>query len=1507
MPDDTDPVSATETLASGVTTHTVDILRVGASFRAEVITTLSDLEGVLISKLESDNLSVNKSAKLSALLQQSQKQIANAYSLISSTMAGNLKELASLESEHTGQQIAKAMNVSASLVSSGLSAKQLEAAVNKPLLFGHSSAEWWAGQAENLRMKFSAQMQQGFLLGEGVDELARRIRGSKDKNYEDGIMPLTKRQAEALVRSSVIAMSNQASIDTIAGMEDIAKGIQWVSTLDSRTTLICKGLDRKVWRLPDFQPVGHAQAWPGATAHWNCRSRQIPVLRSWEELSGKSLPSISDEELLAATQANLVETGMMTADEASKVTLNKNAKQLDGEPAGMKDYGDWLEGKTDAQIDRILGPGRGQLFRSGQATLSDMLDQNNRPLTIEQLKAKIQQGIDPPETLGVPFLPAPKKAGLHFPEPEPPPPAKPTLSPADASAQLKIEAALATKAHQALMNQVLTTHADSSPEAQHAVFESLKLAKEVSTSLNDEAAAKVAAGTTPAKVKTILNKLAPDDPAKIAFGDKVKLALADIDKKAAAEAVHKAFGEFGSKSPAHAAAAAEASSLNHGKITADTLVEAIAILDMNATRQLQKLAAGAAGAGAILKSKAAAILKSKAEPTHDDLLQVQASAAEAVKVAAYTTVQNGLIKNLAEGKPLTAKQKAVYNDLTSDATLAEDLQKKVDAFKSSKQVQAAVSIATGPDLKVQNLAPGVPDTSTFEFLNTLPGSTNPGLYQDGAGKLWVVKKAASTSLAHVESETLADNIYRAAGVKVPFSALTTMGGETVKVAEFLSGGQQLSNAATPALFGKARENFVADALFGNWDAVGTGKNNMLVVGGDVWRIDNGGALEWRAMGAKKDAKWLTPEVQELKSLLNASINGDAAAVYKGITQGEIHAQIADLLSRRTAILDAAAADPAVHALLTKRLDWLAKQLPAGMQQVRPANADAVPKNIEALLVKAGPAGHALALDGPEIEDNNVLVWREKDSGLTDRVKAQLKVTDVGSKIIEARLKDAGADMSGPTAAPSSFSAVNAKAHPSDVVWPELQTAAKHIGAHALPNGDGIFNAAKLAILDNWQAKLTSGGLQAMPGTAEMVLQYKAMVADLKSAVAAKAKPQGPKPGTGTLWEQFELPKPVAKTPAPSAPVAAAGLPGWSIKRSDTWERPTGQVVDGVVILDGGKNPQSTVGRGWEMTKGPVTVRFAARQGGNQSAQRAMFGTVELTVQGSGPAAVNSVLSALGELGIDTKATPDVFKELIYLHKGWYLTGKHNTPAYKKLYDDEAMPIADKVEAIKALSEKTFGVTLPRTRDKWGPDYNPDGRTAATNESGYRFFDRWDIPPAKMEKDMAGWQLHHSSSDPASALRGWLAAGVATSTYDRYRTGVSIGQTGGASSLTDMRTGGGVHFYTNVVKVSNGAAGFRFKVRNLARLDTVSHFGDTFGNYDAYPNRLSQPTDYKQMNRVSISADNGLLKGGLAFVEEIETIIVGSAAKKKEVIQIFKDAGFTKLPDGRSVADIVTVK
>ncbi len=514
-------MAAADDALDSVSSHTIDILRVAAGMRSAVIARLIDLEGELSSALSrADDLSANKYAKLNALLKQTTAQIIDAYSQIDGFTKDDLKQLATLE----GKQAVKIVNgtIGADVVSVALSPKQLEAIVDAPIIFGNSSSQWWEAQAEDLRAKFAAQMQQGLLLGEGIDELARRVRGTKAAGYADGIMDKKKREADALVRSSVISTANEARLRTYAEMSDIVKGIQWVATLDNRTTPICRALDGKIWRLPDFEPVGHDKKYPGPTAHFNCRSTHVPVLRSWEELSGKKLPSIGQDELQARLEEKLAARGW-SPEKIAQAKANTRAS-MDGQEAKATTFDDWMGSKGPAAVDQLLGPGRAKLWKEGKVTVSDLTKQNNRPLTLAQLANKIERGIPAPETLGQDFLPLPAKPKAARPAPEPAPPPEPELSPEDAAAKQKLADAAATKLHQKLVGEITAANPDASPAVQWAVVEAMIRIREIAAVLNDAAAEKVAAGTMPAKVKKTLDSLASDDPARDAWEDKLQIA-----------------------------------------------------------------------------------------------------------------------------------------------------------------------------------------------------------------------------------------------------------------------------------------------------------------------------------------------------------------------------------------------------------------------------------------------------------------------------------------------------------------------------------------------------------------------------------------------------------------------------------------------------------------------------------------------------------------------------------------------------------------------------------------------------------------------------------------------------------------------------------------------------------------------------------------------------------------------------------------------------------------------
>ena len=162
----------------------------------------------------------------------------------------------------------------------------------------------------------------------------------------------TKHQAEALVRTLTNHMSSVSMDEAFAGNEAITDGWQWVSTLDSRTSLTCAGLD-----LQKFKPKDNQSKPP---IHYGCRSKWIAVVKPEYDLG-------SDAD----------------GTRAAKQYKDKF------EPASSKlSYSGWLK-RQDASIqNEVLGTTRAKLFRSGKISLGRFTDKTGKVLTLNQLEAR---------------------------------------------------------------------------------------------------------------------------------------------------------------------------------------------------------------------------------------------------------------------------------------------------------------------------------------------------------------------------------------------------------------------------------------------------------------------------------------------------------------------------------------------------------------------------------------------------------------------------------------------------------------------------------------------------------------------------------------------------------------------------------------------------------------------------------------------------------------------------------------------------------------------------------------------------------------------------------------------------------------------------------------------------------------------------------------------------------------------------------------------------------------
>ncbi len=382
------PDNVSDKLVDIITARAIDVERVKESIRGNLMARLrklqQDLVGLVVALGPSETpVPSFREKRLRKLFEQTRLSLATGYVDLRVEHAESLKELAEIETQFALNALNQAIGVD--IVTTALSPQQITEVTSQSLVFGAKSREWWMRQREATRRLFEDRVRVGVLRGDTTDEIVRVVRGTKRNNFVDGVMATPRRQAEALVRTSVQNAANAARMETFRQQDDLISGIEWVSTLDSRTTRICMALDGKVWEAGTMKPIGHDKKFPGPTAHWNCRSTQIAVVRSWDELNqgrkapgGRKFENFFEDELRAQG---------LEGDQLAKAMAGTRAS-MDGQVTETTDFGAWLGRQPAERKNKLLGRERMRMFEAGQLTLEDLTDQFNRPLTLAELRER---------------------------------------------------------------------------------------------------------------------------------------------------------------------------------------------------------------------------------------------------------------------------------------------------------------------------------------------------------------------------------------------------------------------------------------------------------------------------------------------------------------------------------------------------------------------------------------------------------------------------------------------------------------------------------------------------------------------------------------------------------------------------------------------------------------------------------------------------------------------------------------------------------------------------------------------------------------------------------------------------------------------------------------------------------------------------------------------------------------------------------------------------------------
>ena len=224
--------------------------------------------------------------------------------------------------------------------------------LNTSLIEGATVASWLKDLEASQAFDVERAVKLGMTLGETNAQLANRLKST---------MELSMRNAQTIVRTATATVANQARTEFYDANDEVIKAWKWDATLDGRTRKEHADRDGALWDMnkEGINAKGKKYPFRYTPYGWNCRCQIVPVLKSWKELG------IDEEEVPVGTRSSL--DGYVSQD----MTFDK-----------------WLKTKSSEFQKEYLGAGRYELYSKGKITLSDLINQKGRYLSIKELKEK---------------------------------------------------------------------------------------------------------------------------------------------------------------------------------------------------------------------------------------------------------------------------------------------------------------------------------------------------------------------------------------------------------------------------------------------------------------------------------------------------------------------------------------------------------------------------------------------------------------------------------------------------------------------------------------------------------------------------------------------------------------------------------------------------------------------------------------------------------------------------------------------------------------------------------------------------------------------------------------------------------------------------------------------------------------------------------------------------------------------------------------------------------------
>jgi hypothetical protein len=228
--------------------HQVHLERFKTSTVREVIRLLNNTQDDIITQIR--RMEDNRSRRrLESVLTQIRKINERAEREMLKRMGEEVEAFAAAEQRFVTRSLNAALpgEVAAAIQFVAPADAMLYVAAEQPqlerLVRGRSLRDWFAGIQQGDSARMQEAIRTGWLEGESVERLVRRVRGTRALRFADGTREVTRRHVQALVRTTVQAAAVEAREEVYRENSPVIKKVRYVATLDGRTTLICKSRD----------------------------------------------------------------------------------------------------------------------------------------------------------------------------------------------------------------------------------------------------------------------------------------------------------------------------------------------------------------------------------------------------------------------------------------------------------------------------------------------------------------------------------------------------------------------------------------------------------------------------------------------------------------------------------------------------------------------------------------------------------------------------------------------------------------------------------------------------------------------------------------------------------------------------------------------------------------------------------------------------------------------------------------------------------------------------------------------------------------------------------------------------------------------------------------------------------------------------------------------------------------------------------------------------------------